>query len=186
MAQALDEALSRLVDEENRLVKLFDPPYRHDERYPGYLAGYGRGFRENGGQYTHAALWLVQGLLARDRAEDAWRLLQLLIPEGRDLRRYEAEPFVLPADVSAAAGREGEAGWTWYTGSAGWFYRIVTRELLGLRLREGRLHVEPRLPAALPGYEAEWTDPAGERHRIRVRPGEIRLDGKSQNGEGSE
>ena len=186
VAQALDEALSRLVDEENRLVKLFDPPYRHDERYPGYLAGYGRGFRENGGQYTHAALWLVQGLLARDRAEDAWRLLQLLIPEGRDLRRYEAEPFVLPADVSAAAGREGEAGWTWYTGSAGWFYRIVTRELLGLRLREGRLHVEPRLPAALPGYEAEWTDPAGERHRIRVRPGEIRLDGKSQNGEGSE
>ena len=129
---ALDEAIRRLVDREHGLVKLFDPPFSPEERRPGSITGYGRGVRENGGQYTHGALFLALACLRRGRRKDALSLLQLLSPgyESRDLARYEAEPFVLPADISSVPGREGEAGWTWYTGSAGWFWRILTQELL--------------------------------------------------------
>ncbi len=128
---ALDEAIRRLTDREHGLVKLLDPPFSEKERRPGSITGYGRGVRENGGQYTHGALFLALACLRRGRKKDGLALLQLLSPgyEGRDLARYEAEPFVLPADISSAPGREGEAGWTWYTGSAGWFWRILTREL---------------------------------------------------------
>ena len=129
---ALDEAIRRLADREHGLVKLFDPPFSQDERRPGSITGYGRGVRENGGQYTHGALWLALACLRRGRRKDGLALLQLLSPgyEKRDLARYEAEPFVLPADISSAPGREGEAGWTWYTGSAGWFFRILTEEII--------------------------------------------------------
>ena len=127
--RALNACLTRLVDEEHRLVKLFDPPFTDEGPRPGYLVSYGAGFRENGGQYTHAAIWLARAFLRRGRRDTALHLLSLLLPEGRDLSRYEAEPFILPADISAAPGREGEAGWTWYTGSAGWYLRVL-RELL--------------------------------------------------------
>ena len=125
---ALEAALERLADGEERLVKLFAPPYTESEPCPGYLVSYGAGFRENGGQYTHAAIWLARALLKRGRRDEALRLMELILPEGRDPGRYEAEPFVLPADICAAPGREGEAGWTWYTGSAGWYWRVA-REL---------------------------------------------------------
>ncbi|MGX8692739.1 MAG: GH36-type glycosyl hydrolase domain-containing protein [Clostridia bacterium] len=124
-ASALDQALERLVDREHRLVKLFDPPYGPDEESPGYLTSYGEGFRENGGQYTHGAVWLALALQRLGRKEEAREILRLLLPEGHDPKIYGAEPFVLPADVYAAPGHEGEAGWTWYTGSAGWFLRAA-------------------------------------------------------------
>ena len=146
---ALDAALRRLVDEERRIVRLFDPPFDADERYPGYLAGYGPGVRENGGQYTHGAIWLAMACFAQKRPEDGWRILRLLLPETHDAAVYQAEPFVLPADVSAAPGQEGRAGWTWYTGSAGWYFRVVSQAMLGLRLRYGALHLSPQLPGEL-------------------------------------
>ncbi len=186
VSRALDEALRRLLDERHGLVRLLDPPFGAGEPEPGYLVSYGEGFRENGGQYTHGALWLALACLRQDRPDDAWAILRLLLPENRDLRRYEAEPFVLAADVCAAPGHEGQAGWTWYTGSAGWFFRIVAQEMLGLRLRDGQLRIEPRLPAALPGYRAVWTDRAGQRHEILVRDGEIRLDGEKTGGKTAE
>ena len=133
---ALDCALARLVDRERRIVRLLDPPYT-PENSPGYLSGYGKGFRENGGQYTHAAIWLALAALRLGRRSEGTELLRMLLPETHDIARYEAEPFVLPADVCAAEGREGLAGWTWYTGSAGWLYRVITEELLGLRSRTG-------------------------------------------------
>ena len=120
---ALDAAIGRLVDERHRLVKLFDPPYTDSEPSVGSIVGYGPGLRENGGQYSHAGVWLALALLKQGRRSEAVHVLELLLPEGRDPLRYGAEPYVLSADVSAAPGREGEAGWTWYTGSAGWFYR---------------------------------------------------------------
>ncbi|MBR3473736.1 MAG: hypothetical protein IKH34_01565 [Oscillospiraceae bacterium] len=126
---ALDEALRRLVDRERGLVKLFDPPYTEDERSPGSITGYGRGVRENGGQYTHGALFLALACFRRGRREQGRAILEMLVPENHDLRRWEAEPYALAADVSTAPGREGEAGWTWYTGSAGWFWRIATEEM---------------------------------------------------------
>ena len=143
---ALDAALSRLVDEKHGLVKLFDPPFGEDERSPGSIVGYGRGWRENGGQYTHGALWLARACLRRGRLQEGLELLKMLLPETHELRRWGAEPFVLAADVSSAPGHEGEAGWSWYTGSAGWFFRIAAEDLLGLRLRDGKLEIRPLLP----------------------------------------
>ena len=122
---ALEAAYARLVDEKHGLVRLLDPPYGADERYPGYLAGYGPGVRENGGQYSHGAIFLVLALLRRGRRDRARRILELLLPAAHEPSRFQAEPFVLPADVCAAPGREGRAGWSWYTGSAGWYLRAA-------------------------------------------------------------
>ena len=159
---ALDAALARLVDREHRIVRLLDPPYQPEDS-PGYISGYGEGFRENGGQYTHAAIWLAMAALRLGRREQGAELLHMLLPETHDIARYEAEPFVLPADVCAAKGREGLAGWTWYTGSAGWFYRAVTEELLGLRLENGKLCAKP---GALGRYRVRWLDKDGREHIV--------------------
>lgn len=175
---ALNAALGRLLDREHSLVKLFDPPFSPDEPYPGYISSYGEGFRENGGQYTHGAIWLAMACFMSRRADEGWEILKMLLPESHDLARYQAEPFVLAADVYSAPGRQGEAGWTWYTGSAGWYFRVVTEHMLGLKLRGGVLYVEPCLPRALPSYEAEWTDYAGQKHSISVLGDDITVDGR--------
>ena len=175
---ALESAAERLFDREHGLIKLFDPPFAGRE-HPGYVESYGPGFRENGGQYTHGALWLIQALLRTGETDLAWEMLRAILPAGKDSAVYKAEPFVLSADVYTAPGHEGEAGWSWYTGAAGWLYRIVTEELLGLKLRGGLLTIEPNLPAALPGYRAVF---AG--HEISVENGRIRVDGKDYNGGG--
>ena len=174
MDAALDAALRRLVDEEHGLIRLFDPPFDDSERSPGSIVGYGKGVRENGGQYTHGALWLIRALFRRGRRWEGERLLRMLLPTGRDPGRYQAEPFVLAADVSAAPGREGEAGWTWYTGSAGWMLRIVFEDLLGLRLRDGEL----LLPAAPPrDFTLRWKG-----REIRAQGGSLSVDGEPWSG----
>ena len=122
---ALDLALERLWDREHGLIRLFDPPYGPEERSPGYISSYGEGFRENGGQYTHGAVWLALALHRAGRRDEARAMLRALLPEAHDAARYGAEPYVLAADLCAAPGHEGEAGWTWYTGSAGWFLRAA-------------------------------------------------------------
>ena len=175
---ALKAALSRLVDREAGLVKLFDPPFSPEERYPGYISSYGEGFRENGGQYTHAAIWLAMACLHRGMEEEGLSLLRLLLPEGRDLSRYEAEPFVLAADIYSAPGRRGEAGWTWYTGSAAWYFQAVTESLLGLHLEEGRLRVRPHLPPSLPRFQVRFRDLQGREQQIVRDGGEIRINGE--------
>lgn len=181
---ALDAALERLVDRQNKLVKLFQPPYTCRERRVGYISGYGEGFRENGGQYTHGAIWLALAALRRGRTDRGYEILQYLLPENHDIKRYGAEPFVLPADVYTAPGHEGEAGWSWYTGSAGWYFRVVTEELLGLKLREGKLYIEPKLPAALPSYSVTWIDSQSRLHRIDCDRGHIYVDGDPYLGRG--
>ena len=145
---ALTAAVSLLFDRERRIIKLFDPPFTGQTK-PGYISSYGPGFRENGGQYTHAALWLVQALLYRERSEEAFELLSALLPGDRDPAEYLCEPFVLAADVYTAPGHMGEGGWSWYTGAAGWLLRIVTEDLLGFQMRGGALTLRPRLPKAL-------------------------------------
>jgi cyclic beta-1,2-glucan synthetase len=166
---ALENALARLRDTEHGLVKLLSPPYPAADS-PGYLSGYGEGFRENGGQYTHAAIWLALACLRRGREREGKELLRMLLPENAPAERYEAEPFVLPADVCSAPGRIGCAGWTWYTGSAGWYFRAVCEGLLGLRLKDGKLQARP---GVLNDYAVEWRDPMGEVHHIEVRGGMI-------------
>ncbi len=170
---ALDAALRRLCDPEAGLVKLFDPPFAEGERSPGSILGYGQGRRENGGQYTHAVLWLARACFRRGRREKGLELLRMLLPEEHDLRRWQAEPFVLAADVSADPDHRGEAGWTWYTGSAGWFFRVVTEDLLGLRLRDGRLEISP----GLPDWSGRWKG-----RTLRAEKGRITVDGEDCTG----
>ena len=167
---ALDTALRELWDRENHLIRLYTPPFGGDARSPGYAAAYGPGFRENGGQYTHAALWLAMACLRRGRREEGAALLRDAGAGFRAVPVYGAEPFVVPADI-AAGEQAGRAGWSWYTGSAGWFFRAAYRELLGLSLREGRPVLEPRIPPSWPGYTGRFTAPDGREYAFGVQDG---------------
>lgn len=178
---ALDNALRRLFDREHQLVKLFDPPIPPDDIRAGYISGYGPGFRENGGQYTHAALWLAQACFQAGRSDDGFAILKALWPDQRNLDEFEAEPFVIPADVYSNPNALGKCGWTWYTGSAGWYFRIFTEELLGLRLKDGTLTVTPHLPSSWHGYTARLSDGAGTVHTIVVHDGQVTIDGMDPN-----
>ncbi len=152
---ALQHAYAKLYDEAHGLTKLFTPPFSGEGPDPGYIRACGPGFRENGGQYTHAALWLASALLREGLVEEGSKLLFDLIPARHDAARWAAEPYALAADVSANPDHYGEALWSWYTGSAGWFFRVVTEDLLGIRLQNGQLTVTPRLPSGFTGYTAD-------------------------------
>lgn len=153
---ALTSSIDKLFDRDDRLVRLFDPPFSTGLSVPGYIKGYSPGFRENGGQYTHGAVWLAMGLFLEGMTDDGWNILQTLLPQGRPDEVYKTEPYVLAADVYTAPGHIGRGGWTWYTGAAGWYRRVTLENLLGLRLIGGVLHVRPKLPSSWAGYEAEW------------------------------
>ncbi len=170
VAQGLESAYEQLYDEAHGLTKLFSPPFTEEGRDPGYIRACGPGFRENGGQYTHGALWLASALLKRGRTEEGANILLNCMPQRHRPEIWQAEPYVLAADVSANPDHYGEALWSWYTGSAGWFFRVVLEDLLGIRMENGQLRVEPRLPAGWPGFEA---DIAG-RH-IRVEGGTVTI-----------
>ena len=121
------------------MIRLFEPPFDGTEMDPGYIRGYVPGVRENGGQYTHAAIWAVMAVARLGNAQEAWRLFSLLNPirhadSPERAATYKVEPYVVAADVYSAKGHEGRGGWTWYTGSAGWMYRLLVEDLLGLRL----------------------------------------------------
>ena len=179
---AVESALCKLVDSENRLIKLFSPPYSPDERYPGYISGYGEGFRENGGQYTHGAIWLAMSCYACGMPDSGRRILEMILPENLDPARYQAEPFVLAADVYSADGHEGEAGWSWYTGSAGWYLRAAAECMLGLKLRGGSLHITP--PPNAPLCRIRWVDFHGKAHVIEYTEHGVLADGQEYTGGG--
>jgi len=128
---ALSTAVESLYDAEQRICRIFTAPYTQRGRSPGYISAYGPGFRENGGQYTHAALFLARALFQRGRREEAERILRCAVAEGRRSAVYEAEPYVIPADIYANPDCYGRGGWSWYTGSAGWFFRVAMEDLLG-------------------------------------------------------
>ena len=181
---ALDSAVEKLFDRENKIIKLFTPPFSRDCRDPGYIKSYGPGFRENGGQYTHSAIWLAMACLRRGREREGYEILNAILPENHDISRYTAEPFVIPADVSSCPGHVGEAGWTWYTGSSGWYFRVVYEELLGLKLWGGKLFIRPSLPDDFPECTVFRTDSEGKCHEIRISGSEILLDGEKYDGKG--
>ena len=168
--RAVKKAAELLLDPESGTVKLFTPPFNGLEK-PGYIRSYLPGVRENGGQYTHAAVWLAAACLRCGETDLGWRLLETLLPGGRREEVYQGEPYVLAADVYTHPDMPGRAGWTWYTGAAGWFLRTAAEELLGLRTRAGELAVQPNLPESWPGYEAR-VKAGGRTWRIRVRRGE--------------
>lgn len=180
---ALTSAVEQLFDREHNVVRLFDPPITRRTPETGYVRSYGAGLRENGGQYTHGALWLAMALLRTGRTDEGAQILRAVLPAAHDPARYEGEPYVLAADV-AAGDNAGVAGWTWYTGAAGWYLRIAAEELLGLHLRGGVLYPEPRLPAGWPECTVRWRDGAGLLHTIRLRPDGVTVDEKPYDGGG--
>jgi cyclic beta-1,2-glucan synthetase len=159
--QALESAQRMLVRERDRLVLLFTPPFDYSEPNPGYIMGYPPGIRENGGQYTHGSLWMAMAWARLREGANAVKLLQLMNPVecSRDperAARYGGEPYVVAADVYSAADKTGHCGWTWYTGSAGWMYRIWLEEVLGFRLRGETLTIDPVIPDDWPGFEITY------------------------------
>ena len=180
---ALTSAVELLFDRGHNVVRLFDPPITRRTPETGYVRSYGAGLRENGGQYTHGALWLAMALLRTGRTDEGAEILHAVLPAAHDPARYEGEPYVLAADV-AAGDNAGVAGWTWYTGAAGWYLRIAAEELLGLHLRGGVLYPEPRLPAGWPECAVRWRDGAGLLHTIRLRPDGVTVDEKPYDGGG--
>jgi cyclic beta-1,2-glucan synthetase len=149
--QAMEAVDERLVRRESKLIQLFDPPFDRSDLHPGYIKGYVPGVRENGGQYTHAAIWTVMAFALLGDRDRAWELVALLNPINHSatpgqIDTYKVEPYVIAADVYAVEPHTGRGGWTWYTGSAGWMYRLLTETLLGLDREGDRLRVTPRLP----------------------------------------
>ena len=178
---ALDSAVQALTDGIGAPVRLFTPPYRAQRPDPGYLRSYGPGFRENGGQYTHGAVWLAMALLRTNQPDRGAALLRALLPDAFDAQRYEAEPYVLAADVYAGDA-EGCAGWSWYTGAAGWYLRTALEELLGLHLCSGQLYLQPRLPSDWRSCTVRWQDAAGKAHTIVLGHDAVTVDGKPYDG----
>ena len=148
---AMEAVDKRLVSREHALIQLLDPPFDKSDLNPGYIKGYVPGVRENGGQYTHGAIWSAMAFAALGDSRRAWELLSMInpvnhakSPEG--IATYKVEPYVVAADVYALSPHAGRGGWTWYTGSAGWMYRLIVESLLGLMLEKDKLRFAPCLP----------------------------------------
>ena len=156
--EAVDE---RLVRREQGLVQLLDPPFDKSALNPGYIKGYVPGVRENGGQYTHAAIWAAMAFARLGDNQRAWELFTMINPVNHarsteETATYKVEPYVVAADVYAAPPHTGRGGWTWYSGSAAWMYRLIVESLLGLKLEVNRLRLTPCLPADWEGYKVHY------------------------------
>ncbi len=161
---AMEAVNARLVRRDDGLIQLLDPPFDTSDLEPGYIRGYVPGVRENGGQYTHGAIWTAMAFAALGDGGRAWELTAMINPLNHartpdGVATYKVEPYVVAADVYALAPHTGGGGWTWYTGSAGWMYRLIVESLLGLTLEVDRLSFTPCL-------RAEW-DEFSLRYRYR-------------------
>ncbi len=156
---AMASVQEHLVRPDDGLALLFTPPFDDGPLDPGYIKGYPPGLRENGGQYSHAAMWAILAHARLGQGDEAAALFDLINPvrhalDAEGVERYQVEPFVVAADVYSVAPHVGRGGWTWYTGSAGWMYRAGVEGILGLRRAGDQLIVDPCIPAAWPGFEA--------------------------------
>ncbi len=178
-----------LIDRQNGLAVLFNPPFDRTPVDPGYVKDYPPGIRENGGQYTHAAAWSVMAFAALGQGDKAAGLFWLLNPINRartftDSQRYRVEPYVVAADVYSMPPHVGRGGWTWYTGAAGWLYRAGLESILGLKVEGDTLRMEPCIPNTWPGYEirikhrsATYDIVVENPNRVTSNVAEVHLDG---------
>lgn len=190
---AMASMYKHLVRRDQGIIQLLDPPFDKSAMNPGYIKGYVPGVRENGGQYTHAAIWATMAFAQLGDSQRAWQLLNIINPvnhgnSAEAVALYKAEPYVVAADVYAISPHTGRGGWSWYTGSAGWLYRLMTESLLGISRQGVHLHIKPCLPKDWPGYSVDYR--FGQTlYRIEViqiaeKTGKITLDGVDLDGEG--
>ncbi len=182
--RAMDAVRTFLVARGSQTVLLLNPPFDRSAQEPGYIKGYPPGVRENGGQYTHAAVWVVMALARLGSGDEAAEFFHMLNPvnHGRtaaDVARYKTEPYVMAGDVYARPPHAGRGGWSWYTGSAGWMYRAGIESILGLRRRGETFVVEPCIPSAWPEYRITWRF-GQSRYEIVVSNPQRRCRGVSQ------
>jgi cellobiose phosphorylase len=159
--QAMTAVDQRLIRRTDKLIQLFDPPFDKSSLNPGYIKGYIPGVRENGGQYTHGAIWATMAFAIMGDHDRAWELFGLLNPvhhsgTPQQIATYKVEPYVVAADVYAVAPHIGRGGWSWYTGSAGWMYRLLIETLLGVNLEGDQLRLTPRLPKSWTTYKIHY------------------------------
>jgi cyclic beta-1,2-glucan synthetase len=182
--RAMDAVRAHLVRRGHGLLALLTPPFDRSPQDPGYIKGYPPGVRENGGQYTHAAVWAVMAMARLGYGDEAVELFHMLNPANHtrslaDVERYKAEPYVLAGDVLAHPSHAGRAGWTWYTGAAGWMYRAGLESILGLRRRGESFEIDPCIPQAWPGFRLTWRFGA-TRYAIEVANPEGRARGVAE------
>ncbi|MFO8005386.1 GH36-type glycosyl hydrolase domain-containing protein [Thioalkalivibrio sp.] len=159
--EAMSAVDQRLVRRDQRIIQLLDPPFDQSDLEPGYIKGYIPGVRENGGQYTHAAIWTTMAVAMMGDTERAWEFFAMLNPihhgsTPETIERYRVEPYVMCADIYGAPPHTGRGGWTWYTGAAGWMYRLTVETLLGLHLEVDHLRIVPRVPADWDSYRIHY------------------------------
>jgi cyclic beta-1,2-glucan synthetase len=189
-ARAMKAVADQLVRQDDQLMPLFTPPFDETAHDPGYIRGYPPGIRENGGQYTHASLWAVWAFAELGEGDRAEALLRLLNPiyhgdTPEKMACYWVEPYVVAADVYSVPPHTGRGGWTWYTGSAGWMYRLGVEAILGLHRVGKALQITPCIPKNWPGYDLAYRDGETQYHiRVENPHGvsrsvqQITLDGK--------
>jgi cellobiose phosphorylase len=159
--QAMMAVDRRLVNRDKQIIQLLDPPFDKSELEPGYIKGYIPGVRENGGQYTHAAIWTTMAFAMTGDTERAWELFGMLNPVRHTstpaaMQHYKVEPYVMCADIYGAPPHVGRGGWTWYTGAAGWMYRLTVETLLGVQLEEDYLRIAPCVPENWDTYKIHY------------------------------
>lgn len=171
--EAMQAVDNYLVDREAGIIKLFTPPFGDGHLQPGYIKGYIPGVRENGGQYTHAAIWTILAFAKLGMGDKVWELFHLINPINHartpmDAMRYKVEPYVLAADVYAVHPNTGRGGWSWYTGAAGWMYRVGIEHILGIKKAGARLYFDPCIPGEWPEFRVEYRLPQSL-YRIHVQ-----------------
>ena len=184
--QSLDSIEDQLVDPSLKIVKLLTPPFEKTLNNPGYIMNYSKGIRENGGQYTHAVAWYLMALIKMGYHDRAYRYFQMINPANRSLtydtvRSYAVEPYVIAADIYSSKSFPARGGWTWYTGSAGWFYRVGIEEILGIHKMGDKLKIEPAIPVAWDKYQVtyHYMDTTYQIEISRGKTESIKVDGKS-------
>lgn len=160
-SRAMDALERHLVRREEGIIQLLDPPFDQSALNPGYIKGYVPGVRENGGQYTHAAIWAAMAFAKLGDCRRAWDLFAIINPVNHGqsdaaVALYKAEPYVVAADVYAIAPHTGRGGWSWYTGSAGWLYRLMLESLLGITRNGNQLQIKPCVPASWQGFSVDY------------------------------
>lgn len=161
MFNAMQAVEDYLIDMDKGLIRLLTPAFRDGEQEPGYIKGYLPGIRENGGQYTHAATWVIQAYAKMFNGDKAWSLFNLINPINhsethRESTTYKNEPYVMSADVYSEYPHIGRAGWSWYTGSASWMYRSGLESILGFHKEGERLYFNPSIPTRWKEYSITY------------------------------